>query len=262
MARKNVVGICRMCRRKRRLCKSHYLGAAIHRLAWLPGSAPIMMTPKVIKPTHRQLWAHLLCQVCEGRLNRLGETPVLKLIDNGKDFPLLGMMELVPFGVKRQGDRLIYSGAAMGVRTDALAYYVLGLLWKGAVHRWRTSDEQTTSIDLRGHKDLFRKYLLGQAAHPPAVYVSVTVCEDAGSRGLVYAPARFRGMPHRQFSTLIRGLWFDVIVDKNAPANLLTACCVQSDAKVLFRKNCDHRSREMYRRIQRKAQLAPELAKR
>jgi hypothetical protein len=261
MAKKNVIGICRMCRKKGLLRRSHYLGRAIHRLARLNGQDPVMMTPKIIRTTQRQLWAHLLCGACEERLNKFGETPILKLIDDGNDFPLLRMMELVPYAVKVEGVTATLSGEMMGIDTDAVAYYALSLLWKGSIHRWPTTDGQTTWVDIRGYKDLIRKYLLGRTGLPAGIYVAVAVCEDKGSRGMAYAPARFRGMPHRMFSFLIRGLWFDVMVDKNAPVSTRSICCVQSDKKVLHLTDCHRRLVHASRRIRMKAKLAPGLSR-
>src|SRR5579872_2265804 len=78
MAKKNVLGICGLCQKDRVLCRSHYVGHAIQRLCRQAGEAPILMTPKVILATARQLWAHLLYQGCEDRLNRMGENVGLR----------------------------------------------------------------------------------------------------------------------------------------------------------------------------------------
>jgi hypothetical protein len=77
MAKKNVEGICRLCLKEKRLCKSHYLGRALHKLCRENGEDAVMMTPKVVMVTQRQLWVHLLCGDCEARLNKFGETAVL-----------------------------------------------------------------------------------------------------------------------------------------------------------------------------------------
>lgn len=190
-----------------------------------------MMTPNIIMQTQRHLWAHLLCHECEGRLNKFGETPVLKLLDNGLWFSLLERMLLVPTPVKVEKDVVTLSGEAMGIDTDALAYFALGLLWKGAVYKWPTVARQTTSINLTGYKDVIRKYLLGKTGLPPGIFVIVAACEDKGSRGMVYAPSRLRGSRYKQFSLLVRGLWFDIIVDKKAPPGMKALCCVQADKR-------------------------------
>src|ERR1700680_3934584 len=92
MAKKHMRGICLLCLKDRVLCKSHYVGHAIQRLCRHAGEDPILMTPKVILATPRQLWAHLLCQGCEDRLNRMGENVVLQWLENNQRFRVLEWM--------------------------------------------------------------------------------------------------------------------------------------------------------------------------
>jgi hypothetical protein len=262
MARKNVIGRCRLCRRKKPLCRSHYYGAALQRLCQLDGKA-VVMTPKLVIETQRQVWAHLLCLECEGRLNKCGETPVLRLLDTGKSFSLLDRMDLVPrfLAVEVGAETITYSGASMGIDTDALAHFALGLLWKAAVYKWRTVAGQTASISLPGFKEKIRKYLLGTTPLPAGIAVIVAACDDYGSRGMVFPPARFRGQPHRHFSILTRGIWFDVIVDDRAAERHRHLCCVRSDRKVLIRTNCHQRLMHAGKRIYKTAKIAPSLAR-
>jgi len=261
MANKNVIGRCHLCGRKRPLCKSHYFGAAIQRLCQQDGQA-VVMTPKLVIETQRQVWAHLLCVECEGRLNKFGETPVLRLLDTGKSFSLLDRMDLVPkFLVVEAGSQTVtYSGEAMGIDTDALAHFALGLLWKAAVHRWRTVSGQTAGISLPGYKEKIRKYLLGLTPLPSGIAVIVAACEDHGSRGMVFPPARFRGQPHRHFSILTRGIWFDVIVGEDAAAKHSHLCCVRSDKKILIRTNCHRRLMETGKRLYKTAKVSQRLS--
>ncbi|MFZ0279325.1 MAG: hypothetical protein WA254_20315 [Candidatus Sulfotelmatobacter sp.] len=95
------------------------------------------MTPKLIKTTPKQLWAHLLCESCERLLNEKGEKPAQSLFNGQTSFPLLGRMG-VAMPVKTEPTVVMYSGSAMGIDTESLAYYVLGILWKGSVHKWTT----------------------------------------------------------------------------------------------------------------------------
>lgn len=253
MAKSNVIGICRLCKKRRILCKSHYLGRALHKLALTNGQDAIMMTPKVIMATQRQLWAHLLCRECEGRLNAFGETPALQWIDNGKDFPLLDRMRL-SLDVKDEGTSVTFSGRAMGVDTEALAYFALSLLWKGGVQQWPTAEGQTTSVPLGPFEEPIRKYLLG-APFPANVYVLLGVCEDRGSRRMVFAPTVMRETRHHTFSVLVRGLWFHIVTDARAAA-VKELCCVQSAKKVLHLENCASRFFDAGRHIHKTARVA------
>ena len=216
------------------------------------------MTPKVVMGTQRQLWAHLLCRECEARLNKFGETPVLKLLDTGSGFRLLERMHLA-LELKIESNTVSFSGSAMGVDTDALAYFALGILWKGSVNKWSTVEGQTTSISLGAFEEPIRKYLLGEGGFPPDVYVLVGACEDRGSRGMVFAPSLVGGVRHRMFSILVRGIWFHVITDKNALPGIKKLCCVQSEKRVLHLEDCSQRFLQAGRHIHRTARIAPNV---
>lgn len=99
------------------------------------------MTPKVILATPRRLWAHLLCQGCEDRLNGLGENIVLRWLDNNRGFRVLEWMQRSCV-VKDEGRVVTFSARDMGINTEPFAHFALGLLWKGAVHKWNTVEGQ------------------------------------------------------------------------------------------------------------------------
>jgi hypothetical protein len=260
MAKKNVVGMCRLCLKRKILCKSHYIGRGIHILNRQDGEDPILMTPKVILATQRQLWAHLLCNECEERLNKYGETPTMRWLDNGKAFPLLERMN-VAHPIKEENDVVTFSGSAMGVDTEPFGHFVLGLMWKGAVRQWPTAEGQTTSIELGDFGEPVRKYLLGGAPFPKHVYVLLAVCDDKGSRGMVFAPTLMKETKHQMFSVLVRGLWFHVIADKKASAGNRALCCVQSDKKVIHLENCEKRFLHAGGHIHKTARVAPNVRK-
>lgn len=258
MAKKNVVAVCELCRKRKPLCKSHYLGKAVEKLCRGDGDDAVMMTPKVIMARQRQLWAHLLCRDCEERLNRFGETPVLKLLDNGSRFPLLQRMES-GIALKDERGTLTFSGSAMEIDTDALAHFALGILWKGSVHKWSTAEKQTTSVALGSFKETIRKFLLGESGFPCDVYVLVAACEDKGSRGMVFAPSLVNGSRNRMFGILVRGIWFHVITDKTAPSGTKELCCVQSGKKTLHQEDCNERFLHAGRHIHKTARIAPNV---
>ncbi len=217
-----------------------------------------MMTPKVITATQKQLWAHLLCSECEGRLNKFGETPVLKLLDTGAGFRLLNWMEMA-LELKIERGTVSFSGSAMGVDTDALAHFGLGILWKGGVHKWTTVEGQTTSVELEPFEESIRTYLLGETGFPRGVYVLVGACEDKGSRGMVFAPSLVKESQNRMFSILVRGIWFHIITDMGASPGMKKLCCVQSDKKVLHMEDCSSRFFHAGRHIHKTARIASNL---
>jgi hypothetical protein len=55
MARSNVHGKCQLCLKRRKLSRSYYLGRVLHILRRDAKGHPVVMTPKVIKATPKQL---------------------------------------------------------------------------------------------------------------------------------------------------------------------------------------------------------------
>lgn len=217
-----------------------------------------MMTPKLIKATPRQLWAHLLCESCEQLLNEKGEKPVQALFNGATSFPLLDRMNVaMPFATAPTVT--FYSGSAMGVDTETLAYYALSILWKGSVHRWTTLKEQKSSVSLGAHQEAIRRYLIGEASFPDCVYVVVTVCTDIGSQGMVFAPSLMAETMYPMYSVLVRGLWFHIaLTDKQTPA-LDGVCCVRSGRRVLHKADCTEPFLQSGRHIHQTAVVSPEL---
>jgi hypothetical protein len=216
------------------------------------------MTPKVILATPRQLWAHLLCQGCEDRLNRMGENVVLQWLDDNHGFRLLEWMQRSCI-VKDEGGVVTFSARDMGIDTEPFAHFGLGLLWKAAVRQWSTAEGQTTSINLGPYEEIIRRYLLGEAGLPDGVYVVLAVCEDKGSRGMVFAPTLVNEAHHQMFSILVRGLWFHIIVDKNAKPGNKDVCCVRSEKKVIHLENCGSRLLHAGRHLYKTARVAPNV---
>ena len=204
------------------------------------------------------MWAHLLCLQCEERLNKLGETYMLKFLDNGKEFPLLERMTLAL--TLKVGDKTtIYSGSAMGIDTDALAHFALGFLWKGSCRKWETLERQTTFIKLGTYREGIRKYLLGKSGFPDGIYVVVTACEDKGSRGTVFPPAKVTGSLYPMYSILVRGIRFLIVTEKKGNLSLRQLCCVQSDKKLLHLRDCHKEFVEAGRYLHESATVSPEL---
>ena len=210
--RNAVYGTCALCRDYKLLLRSHYIGRSVQRIVQrLDQGGQIILTPKVITADNRQIWRNLFCRDSEGLFNRRGETPVLKLVNRAEDFPLLKRLNLNLKARTTQENHGIYSAADIGVDTEALAYYALSLMFKGSVCKWRTIEDQTTSINLQEFQEPIRRYLLGQAAFPEDLYVIFTVCTDFGSQMIVWFPFLVNGLPYRMYEFVVLGLCFYVI---------------------------------------------------
>jgi hypothetical protein len=238
MAKRNVQGVCKLCGKTAILCKSHYLGRSFYKLCKPGNRNPTVLTPDVTTNTPRQMWCHLLCSQCEHRFKVLGEDPVLKLV-NGRDrFPLLECMQVSP-NIGNEGPVIKFSGLEMGVDTEPIGYFVLSLLWRGSVTKWKTLRGQATYISLGENEEPIRKYLNGESGYPADVCVVATACTDSVSQKWLLAPWAVDERRFDKFELLIRGIWFHVAISTGPPLGMNDLCCVNSSKHVLFQRSCE-----------------------
>ncbi len=259
MARKKQHGTCALCLKNKELRRSHFLGRAIYALNRDGKDDPVMMTPQLITPTQRQLWCHLLCGNCEQRFSSHGESLIMSLVQRETEFALLDRLNVaMPF--QEEPTLSAYSGSAIGIDTEQLAYYALSVLWRSGVRQWRTLKEQTTGVSLGVFEEPIRKYLVGEAPFPKNVVVSVWVCTDIGSRFNTFAPTASKGAPHLTYSLLVRGLWFHIVTGDNLPALLWESCCINSACKVIFKRDCTREVLHAGGHLMSTATVSPKLS--
>ena len=145
MALTHVQGICKLCLKSRILCKSHYLGRALHVLSREDRSNAIVLTPKIVTATPKQLWAHLLCSECEKRISKNGDIILLGLLNRKDKFLLLDTLKNAK-PMKVEDALQVFSGSDLGIDTEALAHFALSIVWRGSVHDWKTLEGQTTGV--------------------------------------------------------------------------------------------------------------------
>ncbi len=180
-------GICKLCLTERDLHDSHYIPASLYRrIRKLAGADPIIMTPKLVVTSSRQIHDYVLCADCEHRLNVGGEKYIGDISASGRHFPLRDMLSngtpspLGPF--------LCYSGKQIGVDVQKVAYFAVSMVWRGAVHAWKTVDRQTSQLTVSSHLEGMRRFLMGEIALPAEIGLQVIVCLDFASQIHVLAP--------------------------------------------------------------------------
>jgi hypothetical protein len=235
-----ILGICALCLQHRKLCKSHYIGKAIHRLMNRESlGGQVVFTPKLITQSPRQLAAHLLCRKCEDRIAKFGEAPALALIRRGNTFPLLERIKLaVP--IETWTELAVFSGRAMGIDIDALVYYALSLAWRGAVREWKTLKGQTTTASLGAYEEPVRRYIVGEAPLPGNVFVVLTVCADDAAQLIVNAPwpVPTPGDAYLRIEMFVRGLWFVVLAGDAVPQGIKSLSMLASAVGPIYVRDC------------------------
>ena len=141
------VGICKLCLQNKDLRKSHLVPAAMYKYARSPEAAnptTVKVDRQGAKPIARQVADYVLCSDCEQRLSKYGENWMMKQVWNGRSFPL-GALLNVALPDQTFTNFVAFSGAAVGIDTDSLAYFALSVFWRAAVHTWKTSPYSTTT---------------------------------------------------------------------------------------------------------------------
>ena len=249
MAKKTKIGRCALCLKVRSLALSHFMPQGVYRRLRNPAGPvkdPVLVTAKVSMSTSTQVRDFLLCRECEKRFDRLGEDYVLRQMRHRGGFPLLERMRVSPmidFSL-REG---IYSGPAIGIDTEKLAYFALSVIWRSTVHSWRFPDgHAVASISLRQFQEPVRRYLLGESEFPPGVAVLVTACTDRESQNVAYDPTPVRGIPNRAVAFLACGIHFTMFLGPTVPASIGEMCCFSSRRRLVFSRDIKHTTFHAY----------------
>jgi|SRR5580704_2158229 hypothetical protein len=245
------VGICKLCLQTKDLQDSHLIPRAMYKYVRTPAKKnpnPVVVGRRVTATTSKQVSDYVLCSDCEQLFNRNGENWMLRQVWNGKRFPLLERLSLAHQDYTFR-EALVFSGSAVGIDTDKLAYFALSVVWRAAVHRWATPlGGLTQPVQLGAAEEPTRRFLLGQSMFPPAVTVMATVCTDAGSAGSFYMPSRVSGSPGTCFVVLTLGVHFLVYLEPIPPV-IREFCCVKSTRRLIFLRNCESKTLEAFAQL-------------
>jgi hypothetical protein len=246
--------ICKLCLKRRNLRDSHYMPRKMYkRLCAAHGRVrgPIYASKALTAATSKHITDYVFCAECENqRFNRCGESYILALIGQGSRFPLRDRMDLaIPDRITN--DSAQYSSVRLGIDTEKVGYFALSMIWKGAVHEWRTPfGEKLPILDLGVMREPVRQYLLGEAPFPVAV-VMVNVCNDSVSRELLLMPVRSSTQNPYQFEFIALGLHFFVLLGDVTDMYVRELCCVTSTKRVLFRRDCTKRVAQHFAAVEK-----------
>ncbi len=245
------VDICKLCLQAKELQDSHLIPRAMYSYMRTPGQKnpnPVVVGRNVTATTSKQVSDYVLCSGCEQLINRHGESWMLRQVWNGKRFPLLERLRVAHPDYTFQ-EALVFSGSAVGIDTDKLAYFALSVFWRAAVHRWEMPfGGLTQAVSLGSLEESIRKFLLEQSALPSEVTVMATVCTDKESAGTCFMPCRISGVPMTGFAMLTLGVHFLLYMEPLPPV-IREFCCVKSSRRLIFLRNCEGKTLEAFGRL-------------
>lgn len=254
-------GICKLCLNPGDLQESHMIPRALYKMAKEPGFDPVVMTRDVALHTSKQVQDYVFCWDCEQKFNDRGEKYVLGLVHKNGFFPLLNRLELVRVPTMLSKSVARYTTVGTEIDTRKMAYFALSVIWRSAVHEWKTIGLQKTTFELEDQqKESLRKFLYGCAGFPGNVYVLVSVCMDEVSQGHVLAP--FTIVNEEEMRThilLVRGICFRVMFDVPVRSRFQELCSVHSSGRFLFVDDCSKQTIEALRNLNENAKIAQNL---
>jgi hypothetical protein len=235
-------GICKLCGDEKSLQESHYIPAALYPKAQKLQYATRIGAGVVVE----HMKAPLLCSDCEKRFDRNGESEVLRHVapKSSKRFPLHEQLRLA---LPREADSSIsrFAGYDVGLDMDKFAYFMLSVVWRGAVHQWTFPDGNVApQIALGAFEQPIRLYLLGKAPLPPDTAVIVIVCSDKEARKTWITPSTHVEAICLNFRFLTRGVFFRAMMGRHLPQYFRDRCCT-SPRKCVFYADVSHRMPEI-----------------
>jgi hypothetical protein len=234
------IGICKLCLEEKPLQESHYIPAALY-----PKNATLeYLTPVASGIVEEHVTFPLLCWDCEQRFSRNGESDVLRYIaaKSKKNFPLQERMESA-VALEKYSDIELYSGLDLGLDMDKFAYFMLSVVWRGAVHSWKKFDgTYTTPLPLGAFTEPVRQYLLGRSLLLDTAVI-VIVCDDFTSRRHWFPPAANTEANCLNFRFPALGVFFRVVMGPRLPKCFRDYCCT-SPRKCIFYGNAEKRTLE------------------
>jgi hypothetical protein len=245
-------GMCKLCLQMKDIQDSHFIPRAMYKHLREPlqkNSNPVVVGRRMTATTSKQLKDYLLCAECEDLFNKNGENEVLKWVWNGKSFPLGDRLRLALPSHPSPGAPA-FSGTAVGVDTERLAYFALSVLWRAAVHQWEMPfGGKTTVLDLGAVEEPIRKFLLGIADFPAQAVIVATACIDPFSAQTFYIPSRVIGVPETRFAMLTLGVHFTAFIGSDIPPSMREICCAKSTERLIFQRNCSEKTLEAFSQI-------------
>ena len=238
------IGICKLCLQQEKLQKSHFILAAFYKYILTPTESnpnPVVVGRTVTATTSKQVRDYLLCAECEDLFNKNGEQAIVKWVWNGKDFPQGNRLAVAHehFTLRKA---LVFSGRAIGIDVEEIAYCALSVIWRAAVHQWNLMfGDKSTVLCLGKTEESIRKYLHGDADFPDQVAITATVCTDRTSMTF-YPPCQATDIPASAFGFLALGIRFLVYVGDNIPHAARRVCFMKSEHQLLFQRDCSQKN--------------------
>lgn len=224
-------GTCKLCHVHGDLRESHFMPAAIFLQLRTPSRKnphPVLISKKVSTTSSRQVKDYVLCNDCEQRFNKFGESWVLANMSRPTGFALQDALKRAgPFAAD-EGFELFSGVSIAAIDTDALAYFALSVFWRAAIHQWKSIDGNMEPLNLGTFEEEIRRFLLG-GPFPMDVVVTVSVWPTSRVLPVAYTPREGEAQDFRVFNFMIPGIEFRLYI--GSLSSELRSLCVKTSAQ-------------------------------
>lgn len=236
----SVIGTCGLCgATDTPLCYSDLIPKAIPRwvrlsMAGESNPNPVVITKNRAFQTNYRIAEYFLCPLCEDRLNRDGETWVLRNSYRGGDtFPMRSAQSHAQPLVRLSDALLLDVSTASQFQLPKLVHFAAGIFWKAAASKWHAVDHDL-QLDFGPYKERFRRHLLGQYPFPERAALLINI--SGNPRPLIFALFPYFGgrvSGTWQYRVALPGLVFWLHLG-HLPGPLKAFCAVRNNAVFLI----------------------------
>ena len=232
------VHTCGLCLEEKNLQSSHFMPAAMYKIALeSDGQPPIILTKNKKLQTSKQAQTPLLCSACEGLFNKRGENWVLSHCWQADgSFPLRDVLKGIAPAYTKPGFMIFDTVGIADLDHDRLIYFAASIFWRASVHDWHLV-ETNPALNLGPYAEELRLYLLDKAEFPTNAALAVSASWENDVRAA--AMSKFPYLKNHlngteQFNFLMNGLTFDLFVGTNLSAAQRGMCLQRGPNRPIF----------------------------
>ena len=229
------LGECALCLQYGELRRSHLLPAALYRIVG-SGSNPknpntVLITPDGNRESSTQAWLHLLCGVCERRLNDYGERWVLRNCYRGRGG--FRLRDELRRRASLSSDEKFEVYSAINNEVAQLAYFALSVIWRASLCDWPHRGLTYPQRELGPYQDDVRRYLCGETIFPQFAAVNVNLSRLPTPVLAFKFPESFRALECHCHRFHIPGISFVVAIGRES-SRMQDICIVNSSSHPAF----------------------------
>lgn len=217
------LGKCALCLQTKELRDSHFLPAAVWRLAResfaAPNPNPIVVAGGRAFSTSHQVTAFLLCGDCEQMLSRKGERQVLSHCARPDGaFPLREALERTTPTFEDEELSAYNAQRVLGTSVGDYLYFATSVFWRAAARSWAFGRHRIEKLELGGkYTEQFRLYLCGQASFPANARLFLHVSSESKLEMSSIFPCSIPLEGARRHKFYIPGMLFMLFLGRDVP---------------------------------------------